>query len=111
MRSVTVRLEDLRNTILNLGFAGENEHRQIRIDSKKFYDEYPHAAASLTVSPPNSEPYPAVIERDGDFVIWTITDSDVIREGDGEIQLTFTQEPHVGKTYIGRTRTGRSLVP
>lgn len=111
MRSVTVRLEDLRTTILNLGFVGENEHRQIRIDSKKFYDEYPHAAASLTVCPAGGEAYPAVIERDGDYVVWTITDSDVIHEGSGEIQLSFTQEPHVGKTYIGRTKTGRSLVP
>ena len=111
MRTVTLRLEDLKTTILNLGFVGENEHRQFRIDCKKFYDEYPNAAASLTVQPPCGEAYPAVIERDGDYVIWTITDSDVIHDGDGEIQLAFSQEPHVGKTYVGRTRTARSLVP
>ena len=111
MRSVTLRLEDLRTTILNLGFVGENEHKQFRFDCKKMFDEYPSAAASLTVVPPAGEAYPAVIERDGDFVIWTITDSNLTAEGDGEIQLAFTSGEVVAKTYIGRTRTCRALVP
>ena len=111
MRSVTLRLEDLRTTILNLGFVGENEHKQFRFDSKKMFDEYPDAAASLTVVPPAGEAYPAVIERDGDYVIWTITDSNLTAEGDGEIQLAFTSGETVAKTYIGRTRTCRALVP
>ena len=110
MRSVTLRLEDLRTTILNLGFVGENEHKQFRFDSKKMFDEYPGAAASLTVVPPAGEAYPAIIERDGDFVIWTITDSNVVSEGDGEIQLAFTSGETVAKTYIAKTRTCRALV-
>lgn len=111
MRSVTLRLEDLRTTILNLGFVGENEHKQFRFDSKKMFDEYPGAAASLTVVPTAGEAYPAIIERDGDYVIWTITDSNLTAEGDGEIQLAFTSGETVAKTYIGRTRTCRALVP
>ena len=111
MRSVTLRLEDLRTTILNLGFVGENEHKQFRFDSKKMFDEYPGAAASLTVVPQAGEAYPAIVERDGDFVIWTITDSNLTAEGDGEIQLAFTSGEVVAKTYIGRTRTCRALMP
>ena len=111
MRSVTVRLDDLRNLILNLGFVGENEHRQFRFDSMKMFGEYPNASVSMTVCPPEGDAYPATIERDGDFVIWTITDSDLVAEGDGEIQITFTESPHIAKTYIGRTKTSRSLVP
>ena len=111
MRSVTVRLDDLRTTVLNLGFVGENEHTQIRIDSKKMYDQYPTASASLTVCPPEGESYPAVIERDGDFVLWTITDSDLVHEGSGEIQLSFTVSEVVAKTYIGRFKVNRSIVP
>ena len=109
MRSVTVRLDDLRNLILNLGFVGENEHKQFRIDCRKRFDEYPDASVSLTVVPPEGEAYPATIERDGDFVNWTVKDSDVVHDGDGEIQLTFTQSPHVSKTYVGKTKTDRSL--
>ena len=111
MRSVTVRLDDLKNIILNLGFVGENEHRQFRFDSMKMFGEYPNASVSMTVCPPEGDAYPATIERDGDFVIWTITDSDLVAEGDGEIQITFTESPHIAKTYIGRTKTSRSLVP
>ena len=111
MRPVTVRTADLKNIIINLGFVGENEHRQIRFDAKKDFDEYPNASASLTVVPPEGESYPAIIERDGDYVLWTITDSDVIGKGDGEIQLAFTEGEVVKRTCIGRTKTDRSLVP
>ena len=111
MRSVTVRLDDLRTTVLNLGFVGENEHTQIRIDSKKMFDQYPTASPSLTVCPPEGESYPAVIERDGDFVLWTITDSDLVHEGSGEIQLSFTVSETVAKSYPGRIKVSRSIVP
>lgn len=111
MRSVTVRLDDLRTTVLNLGFVGENEHTQIRIDSKKMFDQYPTASPSLTVCPPDGESYPAVIERDGNFVLWTITDSDLVHEGSGEIQLSFTVSETVAKSYPGRFKVSRSIVP
>ena len=111
MRSSTWRLEDLKTTIFNLGFVGENEHKQLRIDCKEMFGEYPTASPSLTVSPPEGESYPAVIERDGDFVIWTITDSDLIHEGSGEVQLSFTVSEVVAKSYIGRFRVGRSIMP
>ena len=111
MRTATLRLEDLKNTIINMGYVGENEHKQIRFDGKKMFDEYPNATVSLTVVPASGEAYPATIERDGDFVLWTITDSDLVAEGCGEIQLTFTESPHIAKSYICRTRVMRSLVP
>ena len=111
MRTATLRLEDLKTTIINMGYVGENEHKQIRFDGKKMFQEYPNASVSLTVCPPAGEAYPATIERDGDFVLWTITDSDLVAEGCGEIQLTFTESPHIAKSYICRTKVLRSLVP
>ena len=51
MRSVSVRLDDLRTMILNIGFVGENEHKRFIFDCKKMFDQYPHAAASMTVQP------------------------------------------------------------
>lgn len=111
MRSVTVRLDDLKTMILNIGFVGENEHKRFIFDCKKMFDQYPHAAASMTVQPPEGEAYPAIIERDGDYVIWDVTDSDLAHDGDGELQLAFTQEPHIAKSYIGRTRVCPALVP
>ena len=111
MRSVSVRLDDLRTMILNLGFVGENEHTRVLIDCKKMYDQYPNASAALTVQPPDGEAYPAVIERDGDLVIWDIVDSNLATEGGGEFQLSFTVNEIVAKTYIGRFRVCRSIVP
>lgn len=111
MRSVSVRLDDLRTMILNLGFVGENEHTRVLIDAKKMYDQYPTASASLTVQPPEGDAYPAVIERDGDFVVWDIVDSNLTEEGNGELQLAFTVGEVVAKTYIGRFRVCRSIIP
>ena len=111
MRSVTVRLEDLKTIILNLGHAGENEHTRVTVDCRKMFEQYPAASASLTVQPPYGEAYPAVIERDGDFVIWDVTDSDLISVGHGEMQLSFTEEPHLAKSYIGKFKVERSIIP
>ena len=111
MRSSTWRLEDLRNVILNLGFVGENLHTRQIFDCKKMFDQYPNASVSMTVTPPEGEPYPGTIERDGDMVIWDVRDSDLVAEGDGEIQLVFTQEPHIARSYNARTHICRSQVP
>lgn len=111
MRSSTWRLEDLRNVILNLGFVGENLHTRQIFDCKKIFDQYPQASVSMTVTPPEGEPYPGTIERDGDLVIWDVRDSDLVAEGDGEIQLVFTQEPHIARSYNARTHICRSQVP
>ena len=111
MRSSTWRLEDLRNVILNLGFVGENLHTRQIFDCKKMFDQYQNASVSMTVTPPEGEPYPGTIERDGDLVIWDVRDSDLVAEGDGEIQLVFTQEPHIARSYNARTHVCRSQVP
>lgn len=111
MRSSTWRLEDLRNVILNLGFVGENLHTRQIFDCKKMFDQYTNASVSMTVTPPEGEPYPGTIERDGDLVIWDVRDSDLVAEGDGEIQLVFTQEPHIARSYNARTHVCRSQVP
>lgn len=111
MRTVPVRLEDIEKKIICLGFVGENEHSRIMFDAKEMYDQYPHAAVSLSVTPPDGESYPAVIERDGDIVIWDVVDSNLTAEGAGEYQLGFTDEPHVARTYVGKFRVKRSIIP
>ena len=111
MRTVSYRVCDLQNATIPLGFAGENLHRRIVFKADEVYAEYPHAAASLTVRPPYGEPYPAVVARDGNDVLWDVTDSDLVRSGMGELQLAFTEDAHVCKTYVGKTRIGRSIIP
>ena len=111
MRTASYRVSDLQRFVIPLGFVGENEHCQIVFLAEDVYQEYPHAAASLTVRPPYGEPYPAVVTRDGNNVLWTVKDSDLTRSGQGEIQLSFTTGEIVAKTYVGKTKICRSIQP
>lgn len=111
MRSVSIRLCDLERATIPIGFAGENLHTKINIDCMKMFEEYPTAIVSLTVKPPRGDAYPAVATRDGDIVTWEVTDSDLIYEGTGEIQLAFTVDEVIAKSYVGKTRIIRSIVP
>ena len=111
MRSVSVRLADLNKVTIPIGFVGENLHTQVRIDCVKLFEEYPNAVPTLTVNPPMGDTYPAIVTRDGDYVIWEVEDSDLIYNGNGEIQLTFSVDEVVAKSYISRIRIEKSLVP
>ena len=111
MRTASYRVSDLQKFTIPLGFVGENEHCQIVFLAEDVYQEYPHVAASLTVRPPYGEPYPAVVTRDGNNVVWTVKDSDLTRSGQGELQLSFTTGEIVAKTYVGKTKICRSIMP
>ena len=111
MRTASYRVSDLQRFVIPLGFVGENEHCQIIFLAEDAYAEYPNAAVSLTVRPPYGEPYPAVVTRDGNNVLWTVKDSDLTRSGQGEIQLSFTTGDVVAKTYVGKTKICRSIQP
>ena len=110
MRSVSVRLADLNKVTIPIGFVGENLHTQVRIDCVKLFEDYPNAVPGLTVNPPMGDTYPAVVTRDGDYVIWDIEDSDLTVNGNGEIQLSFFVDEVIAKSYISRIRIEKSLV-
>ena len=76
MRTISIRLEDLQKIVLPLGFEGENQYTQVRIDSKTIYDEFPNATPGLTVVPPIGDAYPGVATRDGDIIVWKIVRED-----------------------------------
>lgn len=111
MRSVSIRLADLAKATIPVGFAGENLHTQVRIDCLKIFEEYPDALATLTVQPPEGEPYPTIVTRDGDEVVWDVTNSDLIHEGKGELQLSFVEDEIVVKSYVGQYRVLKSILP
>ena len=112
MRSVSLRLLDMKNHTIPLGFEGENEFTKVRIDCKTIFDQHPTAVPTLAVTDPAGNQYPAVIVRDGDIVEWTVTASDLTAKGDGEIQLIFTVDSDViGKSDTAKTRVLRSITP
>ena len=110
MRSVSYRLVDLKNVKINLGFQGENEHTTVVFDCKKAFDQYPDAVCSLSVISPHGEKYPAITTREGNYVLWVVTDSDLAYHGDGMLQLSFMQGSVVKKTYRAKTYIDESII-
>ena len=115
MKTITYKLKDLeekkeKKVTLKLGYVGENEHVQIRIDCSEIWKDYPAAVASLAVEPPEGDKYPAIVTREGNVVCWTVKDSDLVHDGDGRIQLTFTDGSEIQKTLICRTKVDESII-
>ena len=112
MRSVSIRQLDMKQATIPLGFEGENEFTEVRIDCKKTFDQHPDAVPSMTVTDPAGNKYPAVVTRDGDVVVWQLAAGDLTTKGYGEIQIEFLIDGTViGKTDIARTRIERSIFP
>ena len=110
MRTVSYRLADLQKAVITIGKVGENDYTRVVFDCKKVFDEYPSASPSLSVINPAGTAYPVVVTHEGDYVMWDVADSDLIAQGNGEAQLTFTSDGTVIKTYVFRTRIERSIV-
>lgn len=102
-------LKSLSSKVVNLGYVGENEHTEIVIDCSEVLWDYPNAVVSAVVQPPVGDLYPVVVTRDEGNVIWTISASDVVYAGNGQIQLTFTNDGEIVKSAIGMTRISQSI--
>ena len=110
MRTVTYRLDDLKDVVIHIGRAGENLATRVRIDAGKVFAEYPAAVLTMKVINPAGTVYGREVSRDGDLVIWDVTDGDLAAEGQGEMQLTFTEGSVIVKSADARTEVCRSIV-
>ena len=109
MRTISYRLGDLAKATIGIGYEGENEHTRVQIDAGDVFAEYPEAVATMTVQPPKGNMYPVIVTRDGNMIIWDVTDSDLASKGTGELQLTFTDDNVVVKSCIAALNVKRSL--
>lgn len=109
MKTIQVPFSELTCGMLVIGFEGENNRAQVRIDCASVFEEYPHATPSLIVKPSFSAAYPVVVDRDGTDVVWLITSEILSFTGDGEIQLTFVKDQVICKSAIAKIRVCRSL--
>ena len=110
MITKSFRLEDLERVKICIGYVGENEHTQVRIDCSSAFAEYPGATPALAVKPPRGGVYPAVIETEGNVVVWTVTNSDLLFRGEGEIQFSFIMGDVIKKTAVGKFDVHRSII-
>lgn len=110
MKVINTSVNKLPLWALTIGYVGENERTQVRINAKEIFAEYPHASPSLAIKPPSGDIYPVVADMEDDDVIWNISNADLAFAGDGEIQLTFIKNNVVAKTVIGKIHIDRSLL-
>lgn len=109
MRTVTYKLDDLKNVVIHIGRAEENLATRVRIDAGKVFAEYPAAVPTMKVINPAGTVYGREVSRDGDLVIWDVTESDLAAEGQGEMQLTFTENSVIVKSANAQTEVCRSI--
>jgi len=110
MNNVYVLMEDIGHTVLEIGYVAENLRTSVCIDCSKTFSEYPNSIPSMSIFSPAGVKYPGNIRRDGNNVWWEVTDSDLAKEGNGELQLTFIEDVIVAKSDIGTFHANRSLV-
>lgn len=112
MRIETRELDSLnRKTYIPIGWTGEKNHVQVRINCAGFFAEYPGAAASIAVKPPKGDVYPVVVTIEDDQVVWDISEADLSVAGYGVFQITFTLDEEIIKTVISSYVVNESLEP
>ena len=111
MGVLNLKLAELATKRIEVGFVGENLHNQVRIDSTVMFNSYPNAIPSMAITIPTGESYPVFTTREGNEIVWDIQRSALVVDGDGEIQLTFTDGEMVAKTYKCKIRIKKSIIP
>lgn len=68
--------------LINIGRKGENLARQVQIDLTEWVEKYGDGKAELLYQRPQDViPYPVPIERQGNSILWTITNTDTAQAG------------------------------
>ena len=110
MITKTVFLSSLDTGSLLLGYMGENNHIRYNIRCDSIFDDYPNCEVTMLVKAPDGTVYPKIVDVDAPSVYWVIDASDTAKDGNGQIQLTFTDNGEVVKTVIAATNVLPSLV-
>lgn len=109
MITKTVFLASLDTGAFLLGYAGENEHIKYDIRCDSIFSDYPDATVSMLIKSPDGTVYPKVLTIDKPSVYWVVTASDTANDGNGQVQITFTNGDEVIKTVVASTVTMPSL--
>lgn len=98
--------------IIRLGKQGENEVLQViwRGIVPEWEEKYGAGEFQLAVRRnQDTAPYIANIELDGGDIVWTITNAETARVGDGECELTYTVGDSIAKSQIWTITVCESL--
>lgn len=91
-----------------LGRRGENLATQICFDVPEDLSSYAYTV--YVRRPRERESYPAAhIARDGNTIVWTVSNVDTENSGEGQVQIRFTDNDVVVKTLVYRTEVGIAI--
>lgn len=100
-----ITITALPSRVIGVGRVGENEHRRVAFDISEYLAQYPDATFGLIHSPSGVTAYPvATVAVENDTLIWTVTSSDVVSEGQGRCELIVRQGDTIAKSIIYMTQ-------
>lgn len=96
---------------VNIGRLGENEHIRVLFPIADYLNMYPAAHFTLLNQlPGEAMAYPvARTETDDKYLYWTITNTDLTKDGDGRCELIVLQGEVVAKSVIYITHVDKAL--
>lgn len=109
MREDRASLSELSSHVFDLGYVGEKNHTRVVIVCTAMFRQYPDAEVTMAVKPPNGDIYPVTVTKDGNTVVWAISEADIGYAGSGQFQLTFTDDGEVIKQAFGSFNIKPSL--
>lgn len=101
MRVERANLGELSRRVFDLGYVGEKNHTKVVLVCTSMFKDYPDAVVTMVAKPPVGDIYPIVLERDGNLVVWNVSEGDIAYPGSGQFQLTFTEGEEVIKREYG----------
>ena len=113
MRTITLNPSSTPDTLV-LGIRGEYNIGQIVFDYTAWEAEYGSGLVTITVKRPEDvQPYLVlpVVDADAKTATWTLTETDTLYKGRGEIEYIYTGEDDEfkAKTPVYKTYVNRSL--
>lgn len=109
MRVVRLSAADQSGRIV-LGRRGENGMTQIVFDVSPFIGTFGQGTAQLAATLPGSDtPYPVAAVREGDAVVWTVSNADTQAKGRGECELFWFVGGALAKSAVFTTVIVRDI--
>lgn len=89
---------DNNSPVLRIGKTGENEFRTFTFDVSPWTAVYPSGEILGVYRRPDGRTYPVSVQRSGNAVMWTVSDTDLVATGIGELELRIVCGAIIGKS-------------
>lgn len=84
--------------VLFLGRTGENDFRTVRFDVSRWAGDFAGATFQLVYQRPDGQMYPVSGTACGEFVFWTVSETDLAVPGTGVVELRLSSGSVQGRT-------------